>query len=402
MTSFCVLLDGPVTNDGRVQRTVGTLSRIGDVLLVTSGGSEDDQALFRDRVEVKPTRRPEPAGLRRWVLLHRQNDQLVEAALSDGRPFDVVWANDYATLHPATRVAREADAKLVYDSHELWLETVNQFFPRDASFPKSLAFRAAIGISRAIGNREEPRLADEVDVVITANESYATILRDRFHRQVDVVLNCPEPAELRPSNRIREELELPETDRIVLYQGMMNAGRGLPELVQAARGFPERAQLVMLGGGVLEPALRRAVLETGLGDRVKLAGVVPQGQLHEWTASADLGVLVLEPINLSKKLALANKVFQYMAAAIPVLATDLPENRRIIEQCECGWLVSNTRSEALAEQIGTILGDPDEMRRRGENGRRWFEDRYNWSVESKHLIASLRKVLPETIEQVSP
>ena len=69
-----------------------------------------------------------------------------------------------------------------------------------------------------------------------------------------------------------------------------------------------------------------------------MPGVVPQAELHNWTASADLGVLILEPINLSKRLALANKIFEYMAARVPILATNLPENRRILDSCKCGWL----------------------------------------------------------------
>ena len=92
--SFCVLLDGPVTNDARVQRTVRTLSGFGRVLLLTTGGSEADGGYFDDRVEVRPTVQPPPTGIRKWLLFHRQHDHLADAAFADGRDFDVVWAND--------------------------------------------------------------------------------------------------------------------------------------------------------------------------------------------------------------------------------------------------------------------------------------------------------------------
>jgi glycosyltransferase involved in cell wall biosynthesis len=386
-----------VTYNGRVQRTVRALSSLGDVVLVTSGGSRKDQTLFERGVEVRPTIRPEPRGPRKFVRLHRQNDQLADTGLAAGYEFDLVWANDYSTLHPGLRIAREHGAKLVYDSHEIWLETVNQFFPSDAHFPRSLAFKWAVTASRALGNLEEPRLVKHADLVITANESYAAVLRERFAREdVAVVLNCPELTDLQVSDRIRNELALRKGERIVLYQGMMNPGRGLGDLVESARHFPESTRLVMLGGGPIEPALRNQVRESGLDERVLFAGVVPQADLHEWTASADLGVLMLTPINESKRLSLANKVFEYMAAALPVLTTDLPENRRIIERCDCGWLVPDSNPEALAGKIARILADPDEMRRRGENGRKWFEERYNWSVESRHLIAALSDLLPRT------
>ena len=391
-----MLRDAPVTHDSRVQRSVRSLSQLGHVLLVTSGGSEQDQDLFDDRVEVRCTTRPALTGLRKWLLLHRQNDQLADTALACGRDFDLVWANDYSTLHPGRRIARERDAKLVYDSCELWLETVNQFFPTTAPLPKALAFRTIIGLCRAIGNREEPRMVEDADLLITANESYADVLRKRLRRDdVTVVLNCPELVELQSSDRIRREVGLSAADRIVLYQGMMNAGRGLPELIMSARRFPDDVRLVLLGHGTLESSLRRAVDDAGLETRVFMPGLVPQAELHEWTASADLGVLILQPFNLSKRLALANKIFEYMAAGIPILTTDLPENRRIIDQCECGWLVADAKPTVVAEQVSRILEDPQEMRRRGANGRRWFEARYNWENESKRLLARLEGLLPE-------
>jgi glycosyltransferase involved in cell wall biosynthesis len=152
---------------------------------------------------------------------------------------------------------------------------------------------------------------------------------------------------------------------------------------------------VMLGRGPLEASLRTNVRVSGLDNRVFLPGVVPQGELHDWTSSADLGVLILDPINLSKRLALGNKIFEYMAAGVPILTTDLPENRRIIDQCDCGWLVGSWEPPVLAEHITRILDDPQEMRRRGANGRRWFEERYNWEYESRRLLAHLDGLLPE-------
>jgi glycosyltransferase involved in cell wall biosynthesis len=396
--SICVLDDGPVTHDGRVQRTVRTLSEVGRVLLLTCGGSERDQELFGENVQVRPTTRPDLAGLPKYLLLHRQCDHLADAALAQGRGFDIVWANDYSTLAPAGRIARESGAKLVYDSHDLWLATVNQFFPINDPFPRGPAFRAIVGLCRAFGYWNEPRMARDADLVVTANESFAEVLHKRLGRDdVIVMLNCPELAGLDVSDRIRTELGFAETDAVVLYQGMMNPGRGLPELVKSARDLPDGVRIVMLGHGPIEGDLRRTVESEGLQSRVFMPGTVPQGELHSWTASADLGVLILDPINLSKRLALANKIFEYMAAGIPILTTDLPENRRILDQCDCGWLVTDWAPSALARHIATILEDPDEMRRRGANGRSWFEERFNWEHESRRLLEAVEVLLPGEI-----
>jgi glycosyltransferase involved in cell wall biosynthesis len=393
--SICVLLDGPVTHNGRAQRTVRTLSEVGRVLLVTSGGSVGDQELFEQGVEVRPSVRPEMRGLRKWFLLHRQNDELADTALAHRRGFDLVWANDYSTLYPALKIAGATGAKVVYDSYEIWLETINQFFPTEVPLPKRLAFKAIIAICRTIGAQEEPRLAARVDAVVTANQSFAEVLSKRLGREdIGVILNCPEPVPVRSSDRIRSALGLAASDRIVLYQGIMNRGRALHELVASARDFPDGVRLVILGGGMLEASLRRAIQAAGLERRVVLAGTVPQAELHDWTVSAELGVLILDPVNLSKRLALANKIFEYMAAGIPILTTDLPENRRIIDECDCGWLISDWAPPVLAAHVGRILAQPEEMRRRGQNGRRWFEERYNWEVESGRVLATVEDLIP--------
>jgi glycosyltransferase involved in cell wall biosynthesis len=392
---LCVLLAGPIAHNGRVQRTARTLSEFGSVVLVTSGGSESDQTLFDDRVEVVTTVRPVPSGLRKWILLHRQNDQLADAAVATGRTFDFVWANDYSTLTPALRLARRTDAKVIYDSHEIWLETINQFFPTDVPTLKRVIFRAIVAACRATGNVVEPALARRTNAIVTANQSFAEVLQQRLGRdEIGVVLNTPELTPLVRSDRLRKAFCLTESDHIVLYQGLMNPGRGLRELIQSVRHLPSQVKLVMLGEGMLLPSLRRLVQELDLSDRVLLPGSVPQAELHEWTASADLGVLILDPINLSKRLALANKIFEYMGAGIPILTTDLPENRRILDECDCGWLIADWAPPALAGHIKAILLQPAEMREKGANGRSWFERRYNWDVES----ASVRAV----IEALSP
>lgn len=390
----CVLLAAPVTLDGRVQRITRTLSELGPVDLMAVGGSDSDGDLFDERVKVIPTVRPPLRGRRKWLLLHRHNDQLAAAALARGTRFDLVWANDYDTLWPALQIARATGARVVYDSHEIWLETVNQFFPRDAPLFKRVAFKVIVELCRLIGNRLEPRFARQADAVVTANESFAEVLSSRLGRSdVGVILNCPERRPLERSNRLRKELGLGDEQQIVLYQGMMNPGRGLSELVESARYLQSDVRLVLLGGGMLLPSLRQRAKELNLEDRVLFPGPVAQAELHQWTESSDLGVLVLDPINLSKRLALANKIFEYMGAGVPILATDLPENRRILDRCDCGWLISDWSPPSLAAHIMRLLAQPDERRRRAANGRRWVEERYNWEVESAKVIDTVRPLL---------
>jgi glycosyltransferase involved in cell wall biosynthesis len=144
---------------------------------------------------------------------------------------------------------------------------------------------------------------------------------------------------------------------------------------------------------MLLPSLRKIVEQRKLSDRVLLLGSVPQAELHEWTSSSDLGVLILEPINLSKRLALANKIFEYMGAEVPILTTDLPENRRIVDGCDCGWLITDWTPRHLGERIAALLSQPEQMQLKGKNGRRCVEHRYNWEIESERVLETIRPLV---------
>ncbi len=395
MKHICVLLNGPVGLDARVTRFVRTASRIAKVSLFCEQGRFEGAGLFDERVILRALDPAlfQPRGLRRYLLLHRHFDAFVKAALDTGDSYDLVYANDYPTLSPAARIARARGARLAYDSHEIYLATVNQFYPSVARFPKSFIFSLLVDLARRIGGRHEQRLIREVDLFVTTNESYASYFRSTYGReQVDVIRNCPETVKSVPSrNRIRDALGLSPGDRVVLYQGMMNSGRGLSQLVLSAEHLDERMRIILLGDGPLRETLLTLVRDRNLSERVRFLDAVPQEHLVAWTAGGDLGMLVLEAINESKRLASANKLFEYMAAGIPMLVSDLPENRRVVDECDSGFLLPDTSPEAIAASIMAVFQDPDEMRRRGENGRRAHLQRYNWEVEKVRLLALLER-----------
>jgi glycosyltransferase involved in cell wall biosynthesis len=396
MKRIVVLLGGPVSHDSRVIRSVRTASRLARVTLVCLKGREDDRALFGEGVELRaiPPAGLEPRGLRRHLLLHRHFDAFAPAAQEGGDRYDVVWANDFPTLMPAARISRACGARLLYDSHEIYLETLNQFYAPVARFPRSAAFRLLVATARRIGRRYERCLARTADLFLTTNESYAAHFRRAYGLdRVEVVRNCPERVACLAGSGVRDALSIPSSERIILYEGMMNHGRGLSELVLAARHLPPGATLVLLGSGPLEADLRALVRARGLSDRVRFLPPVPPDVLVPFIASADLGALVLDPVNESKRLASANKVFEYMAAGLPLLLTDLPENRRILTECDSGTLLAGRTPEAIAAGAAEALRDEGRLGRHGENGRRAHLERYNWDVEGKRLRELLEGLL---------
>ena len=92
-----------------------------------------------------------------------------------------------------------------------------------------------------------------------------------------------------------------------------------------------------------------------------------------------------------------NKMFEYMSAGIPVIASDFPLWREIIAGNDCGLLVDPVNPAAIAEAIDTRVNNPDMAQRMGENGRRAVEARYNWGIEEQKLLAFYEQILTKPV-----
>jgi glycosyltransferase involved in cell wall biosynthesis len=287
-------------------------------------------------------------------------------------PAEAIQANDAKALPPAWLCAITNRAFLIYDAREL--ETGREFG----------SFRLA-GIYRRLWSLPEAVFIRRADAVITVSESIAGEL-ERLYRipRPVVVMNCPESRLPTPSNRLRAELGIPMTMRIALYQGSISAGRGIEPFLQAVQSIPGLAGVV-LGDGPLLPQLR-ARFQGEAGQRVYLPGRVPIDQLPEYIGSADLGIALIQDTCLSHRYSLPNKLFEYIQAGIPVVASDLPEIKRIVRGFDVGTVVDPESSQAIASGIRGLLEDTETYSRVKANTR-LAADRLTWEQESKKLLA---------------
>ncbi|MEW6750920.1 MAG: glycosyltransferase family 4 protein [Candidatus Latescibacterota bacterium] len=283
---------------------------------------------------------------------------------------DVYHAHDLDTLWPAVRAARACGAPLVYDSHEFWTEQ------------SSLVRRPAV---RAFWRLLEARLVRHAECTITVSDSIAEALRQRYGmHQVAVVRNLPLYRPPEASNRIRTELGLAADFPIVLYQGGFLTDNGLAEQVRAAAGFG-RSALVLLGDGPCEGDLRRLVRQLDLAERVHFIRRVSFPQLHSYTCSADLGLCLIKGTGQSFRDSLPNKLFEYLMAGLPVLASDFPEMRRILAQTRAGETAAPDDPSAIAERVCDLLGD---AQRRGTYRAAALQAarELNWEAEAPRLL----------------
>lgn len=290
---------------------------------------------------------------------------------------DIYHAHDLNTLIPAYWAAKKTHAKTVYDSHELFTEI--QTWGR---------------VERYFYKKLEAFIIKRVDKVITINNSIAGELMKRYHIEYPkVIVNCPPPLKRGVSNAydsvLRNAAGIARDKRLVLYQGGFTQYRGLEELIEAFTHLDESFCLVFMGYGKIRDELEVLVYSKGLNNSIKFLPAVPQEELLKYTSSADLGVIPYKPVSLNNYYTLPNKLFEYINAGIPIIASDLPELRRIIKEYDIGYLFDPYKSESIADAIKYVFSDKKRYDTIKANTTKAASE-YNWNNESKKLLECYR------------
>lgn len=178
---------------------------------------------------------------------------------------------------------------------------------------------------------------------------------------------------------------------IVLFVGNLLKSRGLPGALDAIaiarREVPDIA-FVIVGDGPEEAGLRRQVHALGLHDHVRLVGWKPPADHPAYLAHATMGVLPFVPTR-HIRITLANKLFDYMGASLPVLAADVESMRRVLADSGAGLLVPPNDTAALAAGIVTLASDAALRERLGRAGRAAVETKYAWAEDRRRFVDAI-------------
>jgi glycosyltransferase involved in cell wall biosynthesis len=295
-------------------------------------------------------------------------------------PHDI-WHGMWAGSLPALEQVRAAHGgRTVYDARDVFL--------------RSRMFDHMPRWQRAILTRYESRWAKAADAVVQVSPEYAAMTqRDLGLDHVAVVRNCPErwdPPTPRP-DRIRELVGIPATTRIVLYQGRVMGDRGIEQAMEAILDVPD-AVLVIMGFGnqngdqsTRDPYVEQSQRAPYLG-KVHVIDPVPPTELLMWSASADVMVMAVQPRSENHRYMTPQKLWEALAAGVPVVAADLPGFRSVVGEVGCGELVDPTSPPAIAAGIRRLLElGPQGLRAVGDRGLAAAHDRYNWEVQAEVL-----------------
>lgn len=280
---------------------------------------------------------------------------------------DVIHAHDVNVLPTAWLASKLARSKLVYDAHEI-----------SSSREGYQAFRNAVAWI-------EKKLMPKAEATITTTDMRAKFFARAYHLPRPVVLqNRPRFQALIRSNRIREELGLTERWPIIIYQGGLQQGRGLPKMVQAAKHVGN-AYFVFIGGGRMATELHEFSESLGLNERVKFIPTVALADLHEYTCSADIGVQPIENTCLNHLTTDSNKLFEYLMAGLPVVATNFPEIRKVVNGNQVGLLIEDQCLHSLVDALNKLVKDENLRLKFRENAIRSAR-RLSWEAQEENLL----------------
>lgn len=318
---------------------------------------------------------------RRWLLFPASI--LGWGAALDGvaEPHDIWHGMWIAGLPAAVRQKRRLGGTALYDSRDVYMQG------------RELARLS--GRARQPLELIERHWAHRCDAILTVNDGFAEMLRSQLRiRRPVVVYNCPERWHVphpRP-NLIRERLGIPDSTRVALIQGGLMDERGIRESMEAVLSVPE-AVLVLLGYGPWRDELAREVAEAPFLGRVFLVDAVPSSELLAWVASSDAVLMPYYP-SPNYQQATPNKLFEAMAAGVPVVASDMPAMADIVKKTGCGVLVDPLSPASIADGMRLLLlAPPRDRELMGDRCVRAHLETYNWESQEGKLLDLYEKLL---------
>jgi len=297
------------------------------------------------------------------------------------RQSGIVHCHDYHLL-PAMVIAKfffRSNFFLIYDAHEFESQKIG--FGRFSKFV--ISFLEKISSKFIVG-------------FITVSESILEMYKQLFPEiHKTLILNCPNSENLVLSNKFESSLSLGKGAVKCLYQGGFIPYRGITELLEASTNSDLKGiNFIFMGDGGITQAgkdLERQIVSMSENhENIHHVKSVPVKELLEYTSSATIGCVLTIDNCLNHKYSLPNKFFEYAMAGLPILVSDLPEMRKLVEKYNCGVICESITPKGIAKGIKKLL--EQDLEKLGKNARKMAED-HSWEMQEKKLLRLYEKVL---------
>jgi glycosyltransferase involved in cell wall biosynthesis len=325
-----------LTTDQRVIRICTTLQQMGFDVLVIARHFNNSLAL--DAYNFKTTRIK--CYFRKGIMQYAEFNFKLFFKLLFVKT-DYFLANDLDTLIPNYILSKIRGKKIFYDTHE--------YFTGVPELNDS-------HLKRKTWKFFEDWIFPKLPIVYTINDSVKNKYQEEFNKEITVVRNVPfSTAQIKAT--LPDKLQ---HKTILLLQGAgINVGRGGVELLEAMKYLPDNYYLLFVGSGTQWDEIKAKRIEWNLQTSTEMINKVPPSKLREYTSWAHIGFSLDSFDDLNCLFNLPNKIFDYIHASVPIIATGIPEVKRIVEGYNCGICLDNYKPENIANAITTLVADKE-------------------------------------------
>ena len=280
---------------------------------------------------------------------------------------DIIWAADFYSLPVCFFAAKWMNARIYYDSREVYTGIYG-------ISSRPLLKRLVFSLEKLLIQRTD-------QVFVTGKMDMEVISTLYGIHNVHLLRNLPRfRARIFPKHF---DFAVQPGSTILCYQGTLIHGRGISNCLEIVKRLPGSG-LVLMGWGEHIDEYKNMADSMKISDRVWFAGKIPQDQLIRYTAGTHIGLALIDDVSLNNRLALPNKLFEYLMAGIPVLVSDLPQMTEIVQKYQVGAVIQRNDPETAVKVIRRWQKDPRLYQRLKRNCLKASKT-LNWEVEFKTI-----------------
>jgi glycosyltransferase involved in cell wall biosynthesis len=263
------------------------------------------------------------------------------------------------------------DSKLIYDTHELETEK-----------------NGDQGFRKKINKWVENFLINQVDITIVVSESIADWYQKAYSiARPPVIMNAPNRREIVKTDHFRSDLGIRKDQMIMLYQGVLAAGRGIDLILEAFQArYDDKVVVVFMGYGPLAEKVKNC---SSLYKNIFYYPSVPPEVVLEYTSSGDVGLCLIENTCLSYVYSMPNKFFEYAMAGLPILTSDMKDMSKLINQYKMGSVVKEFTIIGINEAIDFII--KSNLKEIKINAYR-VACEHAWEIQEEKLICAYKEL----------
>lgn len=373
----CILTTVHQPFDTRVfQKEAVTLARRHDVTLIAP--HEEQIRIKQDNVNVITVKRPLSRFLHPITLIKT----LIEGFKIE---CDVFHCHEPGSLLVCIILKFLKRKKVIYDAHEYYPSLIaeNTLFP---NFIRPFV--------ELVMNHGELALARFADSIIVVREDLEERFRSVNNNNIEVIYVYPDFKIFKPLNS-----SLKMTDnRIIIYEGYVDIReRGLDKCLRAvkiiSRKYPDAVLKIVGKVPQIDLEWAKQYVSDNLSEsNFEVLEWVDYAEIPRILEKSTIGIILFQPVHYNSMMGIPNKLFDYMAAGIPVVASNLPNISKIINDANCGILVDPNDETTIVNALEYLFEHPDEAEKLGKNGKEAVRLKYNWENMEQRLFGIYNKL----------